>query len=139
MSDVQGRVLQTIKLESIESASYPIKSICKNDSFYYSIGGVNNGILKMDEQGVIIKKNRVNPIGYYFQAYPYNSVVINANQVVSCGIATDTIGNEFGVIIAYDTYTLDTLWLKMYHHPDTVAASQPGADIFSGLTAKTHP
>ena len=34
-----------------------------------------------------------------------------------------------------DKYSLDTNWIKSYSHPDTSAASQPGADVWSELTA----
>jgi len=123
-------------LKPFGNKSNPFNSICQDDSFYYVIGGVNNAIVKLNKQGgVVNKKAYYHYPSFYFQAYPYNSVVLSNNQIVSCAIATDTFNNNNAVVLSVDKFTLDTLWFKMYNHPDTLAASQTGAMVFNGLTA----
>ncbi len=112
-----------------------LNSVCQDDSFYYVIGGLNNSILKIDKQGSIVEKRKFTYSGFYFQAFSYNSVVLNGSSIVSCGQANDTTNKVTGVVVSVDKHSLDTLWFKNYESPDTNGAYQ-----FSENTAiKTTP
>jgi len=121
--------------------SYDFSGIQKDDSFYYYIGGVNNFentwktmITKMDYNGLIKKTRKVGDSLLNYADYPFNSFTINGDILLSC---PQVVYPEKTLckIIAFDKHSLDTLWSKTYAHPDTLAASQFGADVFSDLTS----
>ena len=101
-----------------------MNGVCQDDSFYYVIGGINNSVLKIDKQGNIVKKRKYSYPGLYFQAYPYNSVVLENNTIVCCGQAKDTSNKVTGIVVCVDKYSLDTLWFRNYQSPDSIGAYQ---------------
>jgi len=101
-----------------------MNGVCQDDSFYYVIGGINNSVLKIDKQGNIVKKRKYSYPGLYFQAFPYNSVVLENNTIVSCGQAKDTSNKVTGIVVCVDKYSLDTLWFRNYQSPDSVGVYQ---------------
>lgn len=122
-------------LKPFGNITYTFNNICEDDSFYYISGSVNNAIVKMDKQFNIVNRKSYNYGSFYYICYPYNSTVLVGNKVVLCAQAKDTTGLVFGVVVELNKYSLDTNWIKSYSHPDTVAASQPGANVWSELTA----
>ena len=108
------------------SGAYTIEGICQDDSFYYMLGGVNNYqpkwnlmVLKMDKNGVLIDKKKFEDSLLYYAAYPYNSIELNNNSIIYCTTITDTAQKVNGMIMCLNKHSLDTLWTKIYLHPDT--------------------
>jgi hypothetical protein len=121
--------------------AYTFDGICQDDTFYYILGGVNNSepnwqlmIIKVDNNGNILKKNKIVDSSLYFASYPYNSIVQKQNTIMILSQIVDSLSVVKGAVIAIDKHSLDTLWTKTYPHPDT-ASIMSSADKFSDLTA----
>ncbi len=131
-------------LRPFGDGAYTNRTICQNDSFYYVGGVFNNGetnsvnqyyILKLDEQGNLIKKNSYSDTILNYHSTPYNSMIIDGGKIVSCIITENVTQYEVkSKIITIDKISLDTLWTKTYLHPDT-ANILSSSDKFSELTS----
>jgi hypothetical protein len=127
-------------INNFENLHNEFDVICKDDSFFYILGATynfdftwNTNISKFNEDGDKLLSNYIYDTFTNTASNPYNSMVINNDVILACFQTYDTI--TFGKIIAFDKHSLDTLWSKTYAHPDTLAASQFGADVFSDLTS----
>ena len=119
--------------------------ICQDDSFYYVLGGTNNYdpvwgnmVLKLDRSFNVVSKRKYLDTLWERHDYPYNTVVVNENQIVHCPQITKNPNTPFtvyGQIIALNKNSLDTLWTKVIEHPDTAYVNLPNAIIFSDLTS----
>ena len=121
-----------------------IRSIVKLDTIYYSnFGWLSNisdtnqclGIIKTCTNGNIINVAKWGDTTNAFYSYPNNSLICTSDScfmiaAVSMSPNKGTIGYLMKV-----NRNLDTVWTKTFTHPDTLAASQPGVDIFNTLTA----
>ena len=121
-----------------------IRSIVKLDTVYYSnFGWLSNisdtiqclGIIKTCANGNIINVAKWGDTTNAFYSYPNNSLICTSDScfmiaAVSMSPNKGTIGYLMKV-----NRNLDTIWTKTFTHPDTLAASQPGANIFNTLTA----
>ena len=128
-------------LRPFGDGAYTFDGICKDDSFYYVLGGVNNYqpkwglmLLKLDKNGVIINRKKYGDTLIYYASYPYNSIEIMNNNLLFISQMTDSLQVVKGFVIAVDKHTLDTLWTRTYPHPDT-SSILSNADKFSDLTA----
>jgi hypothetical protein len=119
--------------------------ICQDDSFYYVLGGTNNYdpvwgnmVLKLDRSFNVVSQRKYLDTLWERHDYPYNTVVVNKNQIVLCPQITKNPNTPFtvyGQIIALNKNTLDTLWTKVIEHPDTAYVNLPNAIVFSDLTS----
>jgi len=128
-------------LRPFGKGAYALDGICQDDSFYYMLGGVNNYqpkwnlmVLKMDKNGVVVNKKKFNDSLLYYAAYPYNSMVKQNSKILFCTTIRDTSNFVNGMIMCLNKHTLDTIWTKIYPHPDT-ANIITLADNYSVLTA----
>ena len=127
-------------LKPFGTGGYTLDGLCKTDSFYYVLGGYNNGawnwnnfILKLDKQGHIVNKNIFDDTLYHHYPFAYNCLEINNNYLVFCEQVSNGIAK--GMVTKVNRYSLDTLWTKVIAHPDTAIAIQPNSGQFSELTA----
>jgi hypothetical protein len=89
----------------------------------------------MDNQGNELLKTTYFDTTVDYHADPYNSMVINKNELITCLIMDNVSQYEVkSKVISVDKHTLDTLWTKTYPHPDT-ASIMSSADKYSTLTA----
>lgn len=72
---------------------------------------------------------------YYTNAFPGNTILrTHSGNFVIATSRIDTSDAGYAVLMCLDT-NLDTLWTRTFTHPDTVAATQPGAYVFFTQTA----
>ena len=121
--------------------AYDFACIIQDDSFYYALGGVNNNeplwnnmIIKFDKNFNIVNKKKYIDTNWHYANYPYNTIVINNKQILTC---PQIYKNQmtYGKIIALNKFTLDTIWSTIINHPDTLIALQQNSRQFSDLTA----
>ena len=123
--------------------SYDFSCLARDDSFYYFLGGVNNSepvwsnmIVKFNNAFDVVNKKKYFDTIWRTADYPYNSIVVNKNQILICPQKTKTdLTAAFGKIICINKHSLDTLWSKTILHPDTLVANQPSSGQFSDLTS----
>jgi len=130
-------------LRPFGDGAYTFKTICQDDSFYYVTGAFYNNTIHNRNQFIVIKYNKNNQIikkTIYKDSiskinnYPYNSTIVKNDRIITCLQIVDTALVVKGMVIAFDKHTLDTLWTKIYPHPDT-ANIITNADKFSDITA----
>ncbi len=132
-----------VTLRPFGDGAYTFKTICQDDSFYYVTGAFYNNTIHNRNQFIVIKYNKNNQIikkTIYKDSiskinnYPYNSTIVKNDRIITCLQIVDTALVVKGMVIAFDKHTLDTLWTKIYPHPDT-ANIISNADKFSDITA----
>ncbi len=141
MSFAQFDTMFNDTLRPFGDGAYTLKSICKDDSFKYILGGVNNYqpkwnlmILKQNKNGDIINKKKFYDSLLYYSAAPYNSILVKNNRILFCTTIRDSSNIVNGMIICLNKHSLDTIWTRIYPHPDT-ANILSLADKFSILTS----
>ena len=118
-------------------------AIVKMDSVYYVLtGNVDTGdwrqhlsLIILDTVGSILNSRLYQQPFTSYTTYPGNSLIVTSDSCLFiCGAIMDTVGRINGYVMKIDR-NLDTLWTRTYAHPDTVGASQPGADVFHVFTS----
>ena len=130
-------------LELSNYGSSVLNCICYDDSFYYANVNViqpnlewGNKIVKLDKNFQIVNERSYIDTIWMNGNYPYNTIVVNATQILICPqITISTPFTVYGKIVALNKHTLDTLWTKVIEHPDTAYVNLPNATIYSVLTA----
>ena len=142
LSSGQFNTMFNDTLRPFSIGTYHNRTICADDSFYYVGGVFYNGIisvnqyyiLKLDKNGNVLRKNSYFDTMYDYHADPYNSMILNKNEIISCLITDNVSQYEIkSKVISVNRYTLDTIWTKHYPHPDT-ASIMSSADEYSVLT-----
>ncbi|MCF8298816.1 MAG: T9SS type A sorting domain-containing protein [Saprospiraceae bacterium] len=120
-----------------------LKSVVQFDSCYYALSGwldtpyVHNqgiSVIKFDNTGNIIDKNLWWDTIHSYFIYPGNSLIkTHDSGLIICG----GVGFNYNTkaILWKVSNNLDTIWTHTFTHPDTMAASLPGADIDFQFTA----
>ena len=93
------------------------------------------GIMTIDKLGDVNTNRIYKDTMFSFATYPGNSLIVTSDSCLFlCGAKKDTLGRINGYVMKIDR-NLDTLWTRTYAHPDTAAASLPGAYVFNILTS----
>jgi hypothetical protein len=117
-----------------------LKSVVQADSFYYIYSyrlDISNPwrediiLLKIDLQGNMVDTAVIGMPYHSYNAVQGNSLIkMSDGNLLACGATRDTSDIIYAYLLKF-TPNLDTLWSKQYAHPDTMAASQPGAEVFN--------
>lgn len=94
-----------------------------------------SGIALIDKNGNLLKQTIWGNYDTLLGIFPGNSLVRTKDSgYVVCSVLTNALGADEGYLLKFNN-NLDTLWTRIFTHPDTLAAAQPGADVFNALTA----
>ena len=117
-----------------------LKSVVQADSFYYIYSyrlDISNPwrediiLLKLDIQGNMVDTAVIGMPYHSYNAVQGNCLIkLSDGNLLACGATRDTSDIIYAYLFKF-TPNLDTLWSKQYAHPDTLAASQPGAEVFN--------
>ena len=119
------------------SGTNNLLSIVQIDSFFYALSikiDTTNYwkndivLLKIDQQGNMVDTAVIEMPHQSYNTRFENLIKLEDGNLLACGATKDTSNIIFGYLFKFNT-NLDTLWSKKYAHPDTIAASQPGADV----------
>jgi hypothetical protein len=121
-----------------------LMSVVEADSFYYSLSiridvitpwRYDFILLKIDMQGNMVDTAAIGMPYHSFNTVYGNSLIkLSDGNLLACGATRDTSDIIYAYLLKF-TPNLDTLWSKQYAHPDTLAASQPGAEVFNHFYA----
>ncbi len=130
-------------LRPFGEGAYENRTVCADDSFYYiggvfisyASGGVNHYyVYKVDKQGVVTDKRLYLDTLNVINNYPYNSMLLNRDQIITCFYTEDTSLIKRNFVMAINRNSLDSVWTRYYAHPDKAAIQIP-SDNWSTLTA----
>lgn len=117
-----------------------LKSVVQADSFYYVFSfridttwswRYDIILLKIDMQGNMVDTAVIGMPYHSYNAVQGNSLIkLSDGNLLACGATRDTSDIIFAYLFKFNS-NLDTLWSKQYAHPDTLAASQPGAEVLN--------
>jgi hypothetical protein len=135
-------------LKPFNTGSCDLLSVVEDGNYYYVLGvhyssaGRNAFIMKTDDMGTVLLKKEYSRSQCEFYPYTENSLTKNDSILVFCSQMDDKSGlytKSSAVLYAVDKQSLDTVWTKVYEHPDT-AIAQTSNFVYSSLTSvKTTP
>ncbi|MCK5857113.1 MAG: T9SS type A sorting domain-containing protein [Bacteroidales bacterium] len=110
-----------------------IYSLISNDSTYYALLGQmgidykqNYGILKINKAGITIDSSLIFINNKYWGTDVNDGhafILTRDSSFLYCGGIKDTAGWVSGFLAKFD-YNLDTIWTKIFYHPDTAISLQ---------------
>jgi hypothetical protein len=120
-----------------------VTSIVSVDSFYYALFGdldannkQNYGILKFNKSGNIIDSSIVSTTNKYWgtdKPLGHGFILTSDSCFLYCGGIKDTAGWVNGFLAKFDL-NMDTIWTKIFYHPDTLASLQKPTTSVMHLT-----
>ena len=110
-----------------------VTNIISVDSYYYALFGEldannkqNYGILKFNKSGIIIDSSLFNTSDKYRgtdQPLGHGFIFTSDSCFLYCGGIKDTAGWVNGFLAKFDL-NMDTIWTKIFYHPDTLESLQ---------------
>ncbi len=118
------------------------ESIIKLENNYYFTTlfahTVNQGlvVVKLDDYANEINRRVFLDSNYRIFSYPFTATIATSDSciMVCANITLDSNGHTLGYLIKLNQ-NLDTLWTKLYSHPDTLVATLTDTIAWNTLTA----
>ncbi|MCF8299338.1 MAG: T9SS type A sorting domain-containing protein [Saprospiraceae bacterium] len=107
-----------------------------NNGIVDSINHVWNSIVKTDSYGNVLDKKLIGDTSFLISTYPGNTIIVdNDSNILLIGHVKHNSTGYWDAYIVKLNQNLDTLWIKIYDLPDSIAGCLSGEYVLNALTS----